>query len=71
MKKELYVKGMTCEHCVKMVENALLEVNGVEEVFIDLESGKVILTLKEDISLNTISNLIESLGYEVIKTNEK
>ena len=71
MKKELCVKGMTCEHCQKMVQSTLLEIEGVEDVFINLESGKVILTLKEDLSLDIFINAIESLGYEVMKSDEK
>ena len=37
----LKIEGMTCQHCVKAVEEALAGVNGVERVVrVDLDSGE-------------------------------
>lgn len=40
MTTELKVTGMSCGHCVKAVEGALKAIPGVQEVKVDLQSGK-------------------------------
>lgn len=40
MQTELNITGMTCGHCVKAVEKALGQVEGVQSVQVDLASGK-------------------------------
>ena len=59
------VKGMKCEHCKKRVENALLQIPGIKKVKIDLKSGNVQISTKEDISLDTLKMTIVDLGYEI------
>lgn len=40
MTKEYIIKGMNCSHCQAAVTKAIAEVNGVEQVEVDLKSGK-------------------------------
>ena len=40
MKKEIILSGMTCGHCVKRVENALLGIDGVHSVVVSLDEKK-------------------------------
>jgi len=40
MTKKIYIKGMTCDHCVRRVENSLKAIEGVSFVKVDLQ-GKV------------------------------
>ena len=35
----LKVDGMSCEHCVKAVTNAVSGIAGTEDVMVDLEAG--------------------------------
>ncbi|XP_052768263.1 copper chaperone for superoxide dismutase-like isoform X2 [Mya arenaria] len=55
---------MTCQKCVKKVENALQGVDGVKSVSVDLSSGKVLV----DSSLGSerIKALIESTGKRAV-----
>lgn len=64
-KVELIVKGMTCEHCVKRVERAILSTGKAKNVFINLETGKVIFEKEEDLSLDEVKANIEIYGYKV------
>ncbi len=37
---DLEIKGMTCGHCKKAVEDALASVDGVQAVEVDLDAGR-------------------------------
>ncbi|MFN3921498.1 MAG: heavy-metal-associated domain-containing protein [Caldimicrobium sp.] len=64
-KVEITVKGMTCEHCVKRVEKAILSTGKARNISIDLKTGKVLFDKDEDLSLEEIKNNIEIYGYTV------
>ena len=51
-KVTLNVQGMSCGHCVRSVEGSVRELDGVNEVKVHLEAGKVTLHLmKTKVSL--------------------
>lgn len=58
----LSVSGMTCGSCVKHVTNALKPLDGVEDVVVDLATGKVKVTRTTNKSDDLIAALIED-GY--------
>lgn len=60
--KTIKVSGMTCNHCKANVENNLVAIEGIDNIEIDLESGKVQMT-GEDIDLGMVKNKVESIGY--------
>ncbi|MTI48848.1 heavy-metal-associated domain-containing protein [Sporosalibacterium faouarense] len=66
MKKLVFIKGMSCQHCVMAVKGALGEVDGIKSVDVDLESGSATLNV-DNVSDDTIKNAIEEAGYEVIE----
>jgi uncharacterized protein len=61
--KTVKVSGMTCNHCKTNVHNNLSAIAGIENIEIDLESGKVKMT-GEDIDLEKVKSKVESIGYE-------
>ena len=63
MYREIRVSGMTCQHCVKTVKNALIEIDGIEDVIIDLESG--IVKIEGDIDIKKVEDSIRGVGYAV------
>ena len=65
MKKEVFIEGMSCSHCQKRVEEALKKQRGIKEVEVDLREKKAKLELDRNIEL------IEDLGYEVKKIENK
>lgn len=62
----LNVKGMSCGHCVSAVEGSVGKLNGVKEVKVDLENGKVKVEYNSaTVSLDEIKETIDDQGYDV------
>lgn len=62
----LNVKGMSCGHCVKAVEGSVGALDGVKEVKVDLEAGKVDVAFNnEKVTLAQIKETIDDQGYDV------
>ena len=66
MKIELFVDGMSCEHCKKAVENAAKSVDGVVSAEVNLKEKKVVI-LGENPNVEKIREAIEDQGYDIIK----
>ncbi|PEN33483.1 copper chaperone CopZ [Bacillus toyonensis] len=62
----LKVEGMSCEHCVNSIESSVKELNGVEQVKVQLAEGTVEVTIDSSaITLKDIVAVIEDQGYDV------
>lgn len=59
----LEIKGMTCNHCKNNMEKALLLVEGVESVEIDLTNGRAVVTGKA--KTEELTKVVKSIGFEV------
>lgn len=60
----LFVGGMTCNHCKENVENSIKSVRGVEEVAVDLTTGKVNIK-GNSFDLKKIKSGIKDIGYKI------
>jgi uncharacterized membrane protein YraQ (UPF0718 family)/copper chaperone CopZ len=60
--RTIHVGGMTCNHCKQNVENSIKSVNGVDEVNVDIATGKVNISGKA-VDLVKVKTGIESIGY--------
>lgn len=65
MKMVFTVEGMSCQHCVKAVKNALSEVQGVKSVEVDLAAKKVEVE-GDNLQEQQLKDAIQDAGYEVI-----
>jgi copper chaperone len=66
-KAVIKIGGMTCEHCVKAVSNAISALPGVDKVDVSLK--KNIATVKYDgaqVSLDAIHAAIKEEEYDVL-----
>jgi Cu+-exporting ATPase len=61
------VEGMTCGHCKKRVEDALLEVPMIESADVDLIDSIAEITLTEKVEDNIVKVALEVAGYKFIK----
>lgn len=70
MTKAIYeLEPLTCPSCVKKIETALDRTEGVEGVKVLFNSGKVRVEFNDDqTKAETIAEVIEGLGYPVLKT---
>ena len=66
-KKEtiLKIEGMMCEHCKKSVTKALSEIEGVEEVTVDLEAKNATVISTIDLDFGLLKAAVEEEGYTV------
>lgn len=65
--KKLIVDGMSCNHCKMSVEKALKEINGVEEVDVNLKTKEVVISSNKKIDNKVIEEIIKEAGFEVTK----
>jgi copper chaperone len=62
----LDVKGMTCGHCKMAVNGALTQLDGVQKVVVDLQTGKVNVEFDSSkVSLEQMKEAVEEQGYDV------
>ena len=59
------VQGMTCEHCRMSVTEEVSEVSGVEQVDVDLASGRVTVS-GEGFTDDDVRAAVDEAGYEVV-----
>lgn len=70
MKKQINIEGMSCEHCVKHVTNALNELDGIVNVSVDLQGKNAVVEAVSDVPDAEITNAIDEAGYEVVSITE-
>ncbi|NMB08961.1 MAG: heavy-metal-associated domain-containing protein [Tissierellia bacterium] len=68
MKKTIIIEGMSCNHCVMAVKNALLEIEGVSKVDVELNNNRAIVE-GENLVNNLLEEVVEEAGYNVIEIN--
>ena len=67
MKKRVLIEGMSCEHCVNHVREALAELNGVTSVDVNLTAKTAVFEASVDVNDDEIKLAINDAGYEVVK----
>lgn len=65
MKKKILVEGMSCQHCVNHVSEALKDI-GAKDVEINLDKKLVSAEISEGITDEAIMEAIEEAGYDVL-----
>jgi copper chaperone len=61
------VEGMSCQHCVKAVTNALEALPGVSSVTVELEAKTAAVEYDPSlVTLEKMKNEIEEQGYSVV-----
>jgi copper chaperone CopZ len=73
-KKEIsfHVAGMYCEGCVTAITDRVSKLDGAEDVMVTLDDSLVVVKFPEDKmpSDETLSALIEELGYQIVLEEE-
>ena len=63
MKTEFEIEGMSCDHCVKAVKQAIERVAGV--TLVSVEVGKAVVTSDAPIRLDDVATAVAEEGYRV------
>ena len=66
MANVLKVKGMSCQHCVMSVTKALKQLEGIENLQVDLAKGEVRFDNKKEVPSGRVVKAIQDAGFEVI-----
>lgn len=67
MRKVLKVEGMTCQHCVETVSEAVTKMAGIQRVDVSLEEKEVIVDFDESqTKMEDISAQIVEAGFEIV-----
>ena len=66
MNKILNVDGITCEHCVDTIKEAVEILDGVFKVYVDIEKKQVVVEFDEKMAKpEDLIDKIEGVGFKV------
>jgi copper chaperone len=60
------IKGMTCQHCVQAVTQALKNIEGISSVSVDLGKGEARYEEDRPVAMETVKKAIQEAGYQVV-----
>ncbi|MGJ7920259.1 heavy-metal-associated domain-containing protein [Neobacillus sp. LXY-4] len=66
MTKKILIEGMSCDHCIKHVTNALTELDGVTNVDVNLKGNYATLSANTEVSDEAIKAALDDAGYDVV-----
>ena len=70
MKIKLSIEGMSCQHCVKRVDQALKENFAGAVVTVDLAQHVAFVESDQTFDYAKVSEIIDDVGYRVVKIEE-
>ena len=66
-KTKLKIGGMSCQHCVKTVADALTELPGVRRAKINLRKGEAVVHYDEShVDIANLTEAITTAGFEAL-----
>ncbi len=66
MKQTIFLQGLTCPACQKLIQKRLSKIPGVEDVQVKLENGETDITAKENITNAAIAKALEGTKYTIV-----
>ncbi len=70
MKKIIEIEGMQCMHCAQKVKSAILNIQDVKSVKVNLNKKEAIIKMNRPIENQKLKEKIEEFGYEVKNIKE-
>jgi copper ion binding protein len=64
MKTTIKIEGMSCDHCVAHVTEALKEISGVSSVTVSLKDKNAVVEHADSVGLETLRAAVTEAGYE-------
>ena len=66
-KTKLKIGGMSCQHCVKTVTDALTELEGVQRAKVNLRKGEAVVRFNElSVTPTHLKDAIAEAGFDVL-----
>ena len=66
MTKTMKIEGMMCGHCEASVKKCLEALPEVAEAVVSHETGTAVLTLRGEVSDETLTKTVEAQDYKVV-----
>lgn len=66
MKTTLKIEGMSCDHCVRHVHDALKQIPGVKEAIVSLKENNAVVDHEDTVTLGAMKFAVVEAGYEVV-----
>jgi copper chaperone len=63
---EYTVTGMTCGHCVHAVSTEIGKLPGVQDVDVDLATGRVRVRSDQPLERQSVRAAVDEAGYELV-----
>ncbi|NKE60188.1 heavy-metal-associated domain-containing protein [Lentzea sp. PSKA42] len=60
------VSGMTCGHCVSSVTEEISQIDGVRNVAVELDSGRVTVTSDQPVAEGDVRAAVTEAGYTLV-----
>ncbi|MBI5537810.1 MAG: heavy-metal-associated domain-containing protein [Deltaproteobacteria bacterium] len=64
MESTVQIKGMSCGHCVKAVDQALRKLDGIKDVKVTI--GEAVITTDGPMNETAVREAIKDEGFEVV-----
>ena len=64
---KIKIDGMSCQHCVKTVTDAMVDLDGVSQVKVNLKKGEAKIKFDKDrLDLEQLKTAIVTAGFEFV-----
>ncbi|MCA2243412.1 MULTISPECIES: heavy-metal-associated domain-containing protein [Mycobacteriaceae] len=67
---EFVVTGMTCGHCAASVREEVAKIAGVEDIDVDVASGKLVVVSSGPIADPAVLGAVEEAGYTASRADQ-
>ena len=62
---EIVIEGMSCQHCVGSVEKAIKELDGIQNIKVNLQNKKAVVEFNESkVDIDRIKKAVKECGYD-------
>ncbi|MDR0586721.1 MAG: copper ion binding protein [Treponema sp.] len=66
MKTTIKIEGMSCDHCVAHVTEALREISGVSSVTVSLKNKNAVVEHEENVGPEVLKAAVTEAGYQAL-----
>jgi copper ion binding protein len=60
------VQGMTCSHCASAVTEEVSRLDGVQQVDVDVDAGRVTVTSERPLAEDEVREAVTEAGYQLV-----
>ncbi len=68
---QFLIQGMSCTACATRVENALLNLDGVETAHVNFATATSLVWHSEDVDSSTMTELVADLGFQAVEDGDR